>query len=204
MPRKPSSSAATQNSAGRPAAVTREQWLYAGLTRFAEGGESQVRIERIARELGVTKGSYYGYFKSRTEFLEAMLEYSLQIGTEDFIARSHAAGDARAQLRLLLVNVLKDRNGKDFEFHLRDFGQRNPLAKRIAKQADERRMQYVRELLEQTGESPEDAAARAEIFYNYYLGWYERSKHAGLSRRELQRQLDLVSRITGVDLAREN
>ncbi len=200
MPRK---SAPEQSRSGRPAAVTREQWLYAGLEQFAAGGEGAVRIERIARDLGVTKGSYYGYFKSRDEFLRQMLEYSLQIGTEDFITRSRAASEPNDQMRLLLTDILKDRAGRDFEFYLRDYGQRNALAKRIAKQADERRTGYIREILERSGLPPAEAAARAEIGYCYYLGWYERNKHTALSRRELRRQLELFGRITSVDLTSE-
>ncbi len=184
-------------------AVTREDWLYTGLLQFAEGGEKNVRVEKIARDLGVSKGSYYWYFDSREAFLEQLLEHSLVVGTEEFIQLSEESGSARDRLRLLVAAILKDRRGKDFDFYLRDFARRNKLAAKIIRRAETRRIDFVRDVLIECGIASAEAAVRAEIFYNYYLGWYERNKDQALSRKELARQLDWIARITGVDLAKD-
>lgn len=179
--------------------VKKEDWLYTGLVQFAEGGERNVRVEKIARDLGVSKGSYYWYFESREDFLSQVMEHSVQIGTEEFIHRSEESEKPREKLRLLIAAILKDRRGKDFDFYLRDFARRNSLAAKIIRRTETRRIEYVRELLAACGLESGDADARAEIFYNYYLGWYERNKDGALSRKELNRQLELITRITGID-----
>ncbi|MCR9145035.1 MAG: TetR/AcrR family transcriptional regulator [bacterium] len=194
-------STAPAKARGRRKNVSREDWLYAGLLQFAEGGESQVRVERIARELGVTKGSYYWYFASREDFLEQLLQHSLIVGTEEFIELSETRQSPREKLRLLIAAILKDRRGKDFQFFLRDFARRNKLAAKILRQTEGRRIAYVTGLLRESGLDSLEAAARAEIFYNYYLGWYERNKDRPLNRKELERQLDWMARIVGVSLA---
>lgn len=177
-----------------------EDWLYAGLLRFAEGGERNLKVERIAQDLGVTKGSYYYYFKNRKEFLERMLDYSLQVTTEAFIAHASAAEGPLNQLRTLTLSVLKSRTGKDFDFYLRDFARRNKHAARLVQQTDARRIAYVRELLIGCGQQPEAAEDRAEIYYSYYLGWHIRNKDRRLKKPEIARQLQLFGEFLGVRL----
>ena len=180
--------------------VKLHDWLYAGLLRFAEGGERNLQVERLADQLGVTKGSYYYYFTSREDFIRQMLDYSLQITTEAFIEHASAEDGARKQLRSLTISVLKSRTGKDFDFYLRDFARRSEHAARMVQRIDQRRMAYIRELLIGCGLKPERAAGHAEIYYTYYLGWYARNKDRKLTRAELQRQLGLISDLLGVEL----
>ncbi len=180
--------------------VSVEDWLYAGLLAFAEGGEAGVRVERIAQSLGVSKGSYYYYFSSRQEYLERMLDYSLQIGTQDFIDRASGAGDPVERLRVLTLAVFQDRRERDFDFHLRDYARRSEFAARIVKRTDRQRIEFVRNLLIEADVVPGEALLRAEIYYNYYLGWYQRRKDVQPGRRELRAQLEIVARIAGVDL----
>ena len=51
------------------------QWLGAGLEALRKGGVSEVRVERLAAALGITKGSFYWHFRDRGELLEAVLEH---------------------------------------------------------------------------------------------------------------------------------
>jgi AcrR family transcriptional regulator len=51
----------------------REDWLRAARLALLRGGVEAVRVERLARDLGVTKGSFYWHFKDRDELLEFLL-----------------------------------------------------------------------------------------------------------------------------------
>jgi AcrR family transcriptional regulator len=50
-----------------------EEWMRAARLALLQGGPSAVRVERLARQLGVSKGSFYWHFKKRAELLEALL-----------------------------------------------------------------------------------------------------------------------------------
>ena len=52
----------------------REMWVDAGLRALATGGVDAVRVEALAKTLGVTKGGFYGYFADREALLTEMLE----------------------------------------------------------------------------------------------------------------------------------
>ena len=68
--------------------LEREDWLRAARLALLRGGVEAVRVEKLARDLDVTKGSFYWHFKDRDELLDLLLrewesevqEIVLQIG----------------------------------------------------------------------------------------------------------------------------
>ncbi|HYZ62080.1 MAG TPA: helix-turn-helix domain-containing protein, partial [Acetobacteraceae bacterium] len=56
-----------------PARTPRDRWIAGGLQALAGGGPDAVRIELLARTLGVSKGGFYGYFDNRGALLDEML-----------------------------------------------------------------------------------------------------------------------------------
>ena len=50
-----------------------KEWMRAARMALLKGGPSAVRVEKLARELRVSKGSFYWHFKNRAELLEALL-----------------------------------------------------------------------------------------------------------------------------------
>ena len=54
---------------------SRKSWLNAALQALAAGGIDQVKVESLAKDLGVTKGSFYWHFKDRDQFLDELLNF---------------------------------------------------------------------------------------------------------------------------------
>ena len=50
-----------------------EVWIEAGFAELAHAGVEGVRVEVLAKNLGVTKGGFYRRFRDRAALLEAML-----------------------------------------------------------------------------------------------------------------------------------
>jgi len=48
----------------------RDRWVEEGLQALGDGGPAAVRVEALAKKLGVTKGGFYGYFADRDALLE--------------------------------------------------------------------------------------------------------------------------------------
>jgi AcrR family transcriptional regulator len=51
----------------------KKDWMRAARLALLKGGVDAVRVERLARDLHVTKGSFYWHFKDREELLELLL-----------------------------------------------------------------------------------------------------------------------------------
>jgi AcrR family transcriptional regulator len=53
---------------------TRSDWLQAGLAAVADDGPDGLRIDRLCRRLGVSKGSFHHHFAGAGDFKRALLD----------------------------------------------------------------------------------------------------------------------------------
>src|ERR1700739_4772478 len=60
--------------APKAAPLQRADWIRAAFARLALDGIDAVRVEVLARDLHVSKGSFYWHFRDRDELAGAMLE----------------------------------------------------------------------------------------------------------------------------------
>jgi AcrR family transcriptional regulator len=65
---------------------TREDWIRAGLELLKTNGHRSVKVEAMARQMGVSKGGFYGYFLNRKAFLQAMLDHWANIFTNQVLS----------------------------------------------------------------------------------------------------------------------
>lgn len=72
---------------------------------FAENGYDNTSVDKIIKKIGVAKGTYYYYFKTKQQILEAIVEYHLGqlIGMVNSVADDDTM-DAMAKMRTLLSN----------------------------------------------------------------------------------------------------
>lgn len=77
---------ATESPDSKPS-LTAEDWARAALDALAAGGLEALAVEPIARQLGVTKGSFYWHFENRSALLRAALELWEKIETVDVLER---------------------------------------------------------------------------------------------------------------------
>ena len=87
-----------------PTRTSRSRWVEEGLRALAAGGPDAVRIESLARTLGVTRGGFYWHFQDRQALLDAMLGTWERTTTVQVAERlDREGGDATAKLRRLLA-----------------------------------------------------------------------------------------------------
>lgn len=163
-------------------------WIEAGFQMLSEGGIDSVRVDRISKKIGLTRGSFYWHFKSRAEFLDAMLELWHKKGTSDIIALVEQEKDnpnnrLSALLNLTAKGADARYGGKFAEMAIRIWGKSNPKVAAAVKQIDAERIQFVHKLLNEMQVEPALASFLAEIIYNAYIGMVSRD----LSEEEVTR-----------------
>jgi AcrR family transcriptional regulator len=85
--------------------LERNDWLRTARLALLRGGADAVRVERLARDLGVTKGSFYWHFKDREELLELLLREWEQELSEDIIPRLRGQRGKEGLLSLVRLLV---------------------------------------------------------------------------------------------------
>lgn len=146
-------------------------WVRGALDLLAEEGVDGVRIEVLAKRLGVTKGSFYWHFKDRQGFLRAMLDDWRRRATLDIINRIES-GEEPPQERLRTLLHLPFRGGRskrgaDVELSIRLWGRTDMVARDTLAEIDKLRLRYISKLFAEAGFAVKEAESRAVLAYAY-------------------------------------
>ncbi len=163
-------------------------WLEAGFQMLSEGGIDSVRVDRISKKIGLTRGSFYWHFKNRAEFLDSMLELWHKKGTHDIIDLvEQEKGNLNNRLGLLLNLTASgpgaQYGGKFAEMAIRIWGKTNPKVAEVVKKIDAERITFVNKILLDMQVETALASFLAEIIYDTYIGMLSRD----LSKEEVTR-----------------
>ncbi|SRR5579884_1034960 len=156
-----------------PTRTPRSTWIEAGLRALAEGGgPDAVRIEPLAKSLGVTRGGFYGHFNGRGDLLEAMLD-SWESATTDDVLRQveRSGGDARAKIRRAGALTFSD-DLLAVELAIRDWARHDRAVAERLRRVDNRRMDYLRQLFGSFCADRDDVEGRAVLAFALAIGYH--------------------------------
>ena len=129
-----------------PIRTPRSTWIAEGLRALAAGGPDAVRIEPLARALGVTRGGFYWHFADREALLDALLDEWERSSIDEVLERvERAGGDARAKIRRAGPLTFSDWL-LPIDLAIRDWARRDDAVAARLRRVDNRRMDYLRSL----------------------------------------------------------
>lgn len=153
--------------------LSREDWILAAQRVLVKGGVDAVRVDLLAKELGITRGSFYYHFTNRGELLEAILSHWRMRATEDVISfLRQSERTPKEQLSHLLELPLHGQAAREasaIELGIRAWARRDEQARRAIDEVDRHRLNYIEGLLIQAGVAEGEAGDRASLLYAYQL-----------------------------------
>lgn len=155
---------------------TRRDWVVAALAALAEGGIDAVRVERLAKVLDVSKGSFYWHFADRAELLSALLDLWDRDFTQQLIDNAAGLPSARQRVEALAREALDTTvMGVDVahaEAAVHAWAAQDVKAAERMRAAEEVRVNYLRTELKTLGLSVSQATTMAKILYLALIGLY--------------------------------
>lgn len=174
----------------------RWRWIEAATDALAAGGPDAVRIEALAKTLGVTKGGFYGYFTDRNALLTEVLDRWEQRTVDEVLAVvEQADGDSRSRAimagRLTFAGDLLP-----VELAVRDWARRDQNVAERLRRVDNRRMELLRATLCEVCPDRDEVEARSLLAFCAAIGsHFLTADHPNSSRPEvLARAVDLLFR----------
>jgi AcrR family transcriptional regulator len=148
-------------------------WVAAAASRFAEQGIESVRVEILARDLSVSKGSFYWHFRDREELLEMLLDdwernELLWFETEDRLV-SAATRWAR------YIERASDPGRIRLEVALRAWARKDEHVARRLAAAERKQTGCIASVMRDIGFQGRSADMWAEIVHMVCLGWSDRA-----------------------------
>jgi len=147
----------------------RDDWLRSTLAALMEEGISGVRIERIAKTLGVTRGSFYHHFADREDLLRELLDHWMEVSTTRIRDEVGALGLDPVNTLSALSRMIRHRDGSTFDVAIRAWALHDEMAREYAARADEARLEFIRSQFVAAGFEGLDAENRARIFMYYEM-----------------------------------
>jgi AcrR family transcriptional regulator len=171
------------------ARTPRDTWIDQGLRALAAGGPDAVRIEPLARALGVTKGGFYWQFDDRRALLDEMLDAWERATVDEVIEIVESeGGDARAKLRRLSAFAASSDEPLRIDLAVRDWARREQTVAERLRRVDNRRMDYLRSLFGAFCHGKDEVEARCMVFYSLWIGnHFIAADHGGRSRADVMK-----------------
>ncbi len=154
-----------------PIRTPRAKWIDEGLRALAAGGPDAVRIELLARALGVTRGGFYWHFGDRSALLDEMLDTWERETTDAVIERvERDGGEPRVKLRQTFELLSSSEMLLAVDLAVRDWSRREPAVAERLRRVDNRRMDYLRSLFGAFCPDADDVEARCMLSFSLLIG----------------------------------
>ncbi|MES2524496.1 MAG: TetR/AcrR family transcriptional regulator [Gemmatimonadota bacterium] len=175
--------------------LTREDWFVAAIGSLRRGGIDGVRVDVLARELGVSRGSFYWHFGNRQELLEMILA---RWEEETAWLVAGASGGATPRERALRYFEMANASPYPPDREIFAWARRDGKVARRVEAIEAKRTEFFEGVLRDAGATGERSRELAEVLYLATLGWLERrwrSAAGGYAFESFSRDvIDLVLR----------
>ncbi len=177
---------------------SREVWLAAARDAFVESGLDAVKIQPLAKRLGLSRTSFYWFFEDRAALLDALLQDWRVCNTDSLIAAAEADGETITEAVLTLIGVFLDDGPfqSRLDLAMRGWAHQDDSVAAKVHAADEARLDAIRRMFERFGFAPGAADVRARTIYMVQIGYISMQVQEDMALR-MARIPDYVKTYTG-------
>jgi AcrR family transcriptional regulator len=153
---------------------TREEWLHLALQTLIKDGIDRVKIQIMAKQLNVSRSSFYWFFKSPQDLHEKMLDYWLAKNTGPIIQRALRPAKTISEAILSVFECWVDEELFDphLDIAVRLWARRAPTVLKVVASADQQRLDALTRMFLQHGFAEDEALVRARVLYFTQIGQY--------------------------------
>jgi AcrR family transcriptional regulator len=165
--------------------ATREDWLAVAMDLLVSDGVSEVKVLTIGARLGVSRSSFYWYFKSRKDLLGQLLDAWERGNTGILIAHSEMEAATITQAVCNFFRCVVDPDGFNhaLDFAVRDWARRDGAVRRVLDRSDAARHAALARMFERHGFEVAEADIRARVLYYQQIGYYALELSESLEER---------------------
>ncbi|MDT3382023.1 TetR/AcrR family transcriptional regulator [Labrys portucalensis] len=176
-----------------------EVWLEAAYELLLESGVSTVKILPLAKKLGLSRTSFYWFFKDREELLGALIARWRDKNTGNLVKQAQAYAESIAEAMLNVNDCWIDKSLFDaqFEFAVRSWALESSDILAEVRTADQIRLEALAQMFTRFGYTAITADVRARTTYLTQIGYISMQTQEDVGVR-MKRIPEYVEIFTGV------
>jgi AcrR family transcriptional regulator len=162
-----------------------ESWLEGAYEALLESGVDSVKILPLSKRLGLSRTSFYWFFKEREELLSALISRWREKNTGNIIKQSEAYAESLTEALLNVFDCWLDKSLFDsqFEFAVRSWALQSAEILAEVQKADQLRLDALRRMLIRFGHNEKSADVRARTIYLIQIGYISMQTNEDLRTR---------------------
>lgn len=151
----------------------KKDWLKLGYQLFSKEGIKGIVVENMAKKLKCNKSSFYWHFKSKTIFVDELINYWVETETNQIIESVEQEKTAQKKYQKFIELVFQHDPYLEFIFHLKRYAKTRPEIQDLIDEIDQQRLAYTANVFQELGYSKKESKRVASIFYKYLIGFHE-------------------------------
>ncbi|HVA16107.1 MAG TPA: helix-turn-helix domain-containing protein [Candidatus Dormibacteraeota bacterium] len=171
----------------------RSDWIHAAMEVLASDGLEAVRVENLAKKLGISKGSFYWHFRDRDDLLDAMLE-AWESGEVDWNVDEREVHRDPAGRWASVVELLSREAQRNLDVAIFSWAREDEKVGRRASEIEKRRAAHLRQVFREIGFTRAQAEEWSETAMLVYLGWVDRATRDAAFRESGPSLAEVLSR----------
>ncbi len=164
---------------------TKEDWINVAINILVRDGIDHVKVQVISKTLGVSRSSFYWFFKDINELHESLLSYWLTRNTGPIIERAMrpAKNLTEAVCNVFECWVRPTLFDSNLDMSVRVWARRDPQVRSVVEQADDQRTEALARMFGRYGMKDDEAFIRARVLYFTQIGYFALEVHDTLEKR---------------------
>ncbi|MBZ9759075.1 TetR/AcrR family transcriptional regulator [Mesorhizobium sp. ESP6-5] len=154
--------------------LSREAWIAAARKVLEKHGIGEVKIDRLAKQFKVTRGSFYFHFTSLADLRDGLLQEWRDINCEPFWAMREMQNIDGLQFFTDIVHVWVDEAPFSplLDLAVRDWSRTSKKLAQEVKDIDDLRIELLTRSFRAMGYPEDESLVRARITYFHQIGQY--------------------------------
>ena len=148
----------------------REDWIRGAFELLSTAGVVGVKIVPLAKQLGVTSGSFYWHFRNRRELYNALLEFwEREMTDAAIVAAKGFQGSPEDRIWHLMEQVMAS-GMASFDLAIWHWAQSDAAVQKVFKRTIDKRFAFAAWMFKQIGFSKIQAEVRGRMMVVYMMG----------------------------------
>jgi AcrR family transcriptional regulator len=167
-----------------PLGTSKQEWLESALKALREKGIAGVKVESLARYLGIARAGFYWHFKNRDDLLRQLLDHWVQEQTEIVTANPVLLTLGPTERLIESAETITKYDLGRYDMAIRQWASTDAEVARMVRKVNRIRLDFLRDVFRELGFTGDDLEMRAMMFVCYYT--WEVSTFKDISRKRLR------------------
>ena len=155
------------NSTTRKKRVSKDDWLKAALDTLASKGIDRIKIDVLARQLGIAKTGFYWHFKNRDDLLKEILTYWEREYTKTLIGNPLLEAMAPDERLHAISEAVSDYDLTKYDLAIKNWAQVDSSARKLLENTYQLRFKYIGKAFRELGFKGDELEMRTRLFFCY-------------------------------------